>query len=274
MTVKNLENQLAIIIFTKNEFRNIANCINSCQRFSRIFVVDSASSDGTQDIAKSLGATVINFQWNGQYPRKKQWSIEYFVDFEWLLLLDADERATDEYLREVSAIISNPKLGAAKTEITYRFLGRTLKFGHRVTKVNLVRRKNCYFPNLESNFPGNGDIEMHYQPIVRGRIAKLQNRILHDDQDPLVSWVRRHVLYAELEAELDRDRERRNQTLAMRSTGGKIFARLPFKPIIFFIYSYFLRFGFLDLRPGLLYSFYLSWYYSLIAAIRMENRHV
>lgn len=274
MTDRLVENQLAIIIFSKNEIRNIAKCIDSCQRFPNIFVVDSDSSDGTQDVAKSLGAKVIDFQWNGQYPRKKQWSIEHFASFEWLLLLDADERVTENYLREVFAVLSIPNLGAAKTQFTYKFLGRNLRFGHKVTKVNLVKSKKCYFPNLESNLPGNGDIEMHYQPIVQGRIVKLRNRIVHDDQDPLVSWVRRHVLYAELEATLNCDRERRNQTFAMRSLGGRIFARIPFKPIVFFIYSYFLRFGFLDFRPGLLYSLYLSWYYSLISAIKLDTKHV
>jgi glycosyltransferase involved in cell wall biosynthesis len=274
LTYSGTENQLAIIIFSKNEIRNISSCINSCRLFPHIFVVDSCSTDGTQEVAKSLGATVIDFRWNGGYPRKKQWSIEHFGNFEWLLLLDADERVTSDYLKEVSATISNPSLGAAKSEITYRFLGRTLKFGHKVTKVNLLRRKNCHFPDLESDSPGNGDIEMHYQPIVQGRIAKLRNRIVHDDEDPLVSWVRRHVLYAELEAALNRDRERRNRTFSMRSPGGKIFARLPFKPIIFFVYSYFLRLGFLDLKQGFYYSFYLSWYYSLIVAIKMDKSRV
>jgi glycosyltransferase involved in cell wall biosynthesis len=268
------QDNLAIIIFSKNEIRNITSCIQSCENFPNVFVIDSSSTDGTQEAAKILNATVIDFQWNGTYPRKKQWSVDYFVGFEWLLLLDADERLTTNFMDEVFTIISNAKLAAAKTVIEYSFLGKTLKYGHRVTKVNLVRRKECFFPDLESNLMGNGDIEMHYQPIIKGRTVKLKNRILHEDEDPLVSWIRRHVLYAELEAELNLDLERRRKTLAQRSLGGKIFARFPLKPLLFFLYSYFIRLGFLDSKPGFLYSFYLSWYYSLIAAIESDKKRV
>ena len=266
------QDNLAIIIFSKNEKRNIASCIQSCENFPNIFVVDSSSTDGTQEIATTLNATVIDFQWNGAYPRKKQWSIEHFVGFEWLLLLDADERLTHAFMDEAFTIMAKTKIAAAKTVIEYRFLGKTLKYGHRVTKVNLVRRKSCYFPDLESDLPGNGDIEMHYQPIVNGELVKLRNRIVHDDEDPLVSWIRRHVLYAELEAELNFDLERRKKTLARRSLGGKIFANFPLKPLLFFLYSYFLRLGFLDRKPGLIYSFYLSWYYSLITEIQNDKK--
>lgn len=268
------QDNLAIIIFSKNEIQNIASCIQSCENFPNIFVIDSSSTDGTQETARMLNATVIDFQWNGSYPRKKQWSVEYIVGFEWLLLLDADERLTRDFMDEVSTIVATSNLAAAKTVIEYRFLGKTLKYGYKVTKVNLVRRKNCYFPDLESNLPGNGDIEMHYQPIITGRIVKLRNQIVHDDEDPLVSWVRRHVLYAELEAELNLDPERRKKTIAQRSLGGKIFARFPLKPLLFFLYSYFIRLGFLDRKPGLLYSLYLSWYYSLIAAIESDKKRV
>ena len=114
---------------------------------------------------------------------------------------------------------------------------------------------------------------MNYQPTVRGKTLNLRNKILHDDQDPLVSWVRRHVLYAELEAEMYLDRERMRNTLGHRSLGGRIFGHTPFKPLAFFTYSYFIRLGFLDRRPGLLYSFYLAWYYSLINAIKIDKRN-
>ncbi len=265
--------KLAIVIFSKNEAKNISDCVSSCDSEWDIFVVDSSSTDGTQTIAKSLGATVVDFKWNGSYPRKKQWTIEFFKDYEWLLLLDADERITKEYLNEVSEIIAKPNVAAGKTKIIYRFLGKTLKYGHKVTKVNLLRRNMCAFPDLESSLAGNGDIEMHYQPNVSGKTLNLSTKILHDDRDPLVSWVRRHVLYAELEAEMYLDQERTRNTLGNRSLGGRIFGRTPFKPFVFFTYSYFFRLGFLDRRPGFLYSFYLSWYYSLISAIKIDKKN-
>ena len=64
---------VSVVVMTKNEERNIAKCLKALVEFDEVFVVDSDSTDATCAMATALGARVSNFQWNGKYPKKKQW---------------------------------------------------------------------------------------------------------------------------------------------------------------------------------------------------------
>ena len=64
---------VSVIVMTKNEELNIRKCLASLAKFNEVFVVDSHSEDKTVEIATELGAKIVEFQWNGRYPKKKQW---------------------------------------------------------------------------------------------------------------------------------------------------------------------------------------------------------
>src|SRR5437870_3272758 len=82
---------VTVIVPTKNEENNIRECLASVQGFAEVFVVDSSSGDQTAALASASGASVIDFKWNGDYPRKKQWALENLeISNQWVLLLDAD----------------------------------------------------------------------------------------------------------------------------------------------------------------------------------------
>ena len=94
---------ITVIIASKNEERNIKNCIISAKNFSEIIVVDSNSEDSTAEIASSLGVNVINFSWNGKYPKKRQWILENVkTQNEWIFFLDGDERVPSNLEDELS----------------------------------------------------------------------------------------------------------------------------------------------------------------------------
>ena len=131
-----------------------------------------------------------------------------------------------------------------------------------------MRRDSCHYPDLEGSSRGLGDVELHYQPICTGKIKMLGNLLTHNDVDPIPSWLRRHILYAELESDLQRDKKRYQETLNHRTTSGKISGHVPFKPQIFFIYSYLLKLGFLDGRRGYYYAYYYSWYFKTINLLK------
>jgi glycosyltransferase involved in cell wall biosynthesis len=67
---------VSVVVMTRNESPNIGPCLETLSRFDQVFVVDSGSGDGTAEIAARLGATVVPFEWNGGYPKKKQWCLE------------------------------------------------------------------------------------------------------------------------------------------------------------------------------------------------------
>src|SRR5262249_48871662 len=93
---------LSVLVPVKNEATNLRECLASIAFADEIVVVDSTSTDGTQEVAASAGAGLIQFEWNGKLPRKKNWALENVPwRHEWLLVIDADERITPQLEREI-----------------------------------------------------------------------------------------------------------------------------------------------------------------------------
>src|SRR5471032_1901494 len=86
---------ISILIPAKNERANLRACLESARFAAEVVVVDSGSTDGTREIAAEFGATVVDFQWDGRLPKKKNWALANFPwRHEWVFILDADERIT------------------------------------------------------------------------------------------------------------------------------------------------------------------------------------
>lgn len=256
---------ITVLVQTKNEAVGIAACLSRLSDFDEVIVVDSDSDDGTPDIVRAHGASVVNFRWNGEYPKKKQWQLENVsVRNHWILFLDADETPTVELIEELRARFSDgsPDAVAFDIDLDYVFAGTKLRYGHRVRKRCLVRPGRVEFPVMDDlEIPGMGELEGHYQPSARGRVDRLNSRILHNDLDPLASWFSRHNRYSDWEARLRFNRKARGDVRRNRSFQGRLFDRMPLKPLAFFIYSYVLRRGFQDGRAGFDYAFALAGYY-------------
>ena len=257
--------QISVIVLAKNEEAQIGDTLSKLGRFAEVTVVDSRSDDRTAEIALAHGARVLQFDWDGQYPKKKQWSLEnVHTELDWTLLLDADETPTDELLTELEAVLraDSGSYSAYDLPLRYRFAGTVLRHGHKVTKRSLLRAGRCRFPDVGDELvPGIREVEGHYQPEVDGQTGRLSGAILHDDQDPVSSWFDRHNRYSDWEAHLRVKREVRTAVAQRRSRQGRLFDRVPFKPAAFFLYSYLFRAGFLDGRAGFDYAFALSSYY-------------
>jgi len=268
---------ITVLILTKNEAQAIEACIKSLENFNQIIVIDSGSSDNTRIIADSLGAQIVDFEWNGKYPKKKQWSLELAdIKNDWVLFLDADENVSPELSSEILRVYKNETFMnyvAFEIPILYSFMGKFLKHGHKVKKISLVNRKYCHFPVVDDLHVTNmWEVEGHYQPMYQGCLGKLSSNLIHLDPDPLYDYFARHNRYSDWEAELALDTKLSQLVLASRTRQGKIFNRLAFKPIVFFVYSFFIRKGLLDGRAGFHYAVALSFYYWQISIKTRERR--
>lgn len=266
---------VTIVIFTKNEEHNIKECIESVKEFSEVLVIDSNSSDSTKAIAHSLGIDVIEFNWNRQYPKKRQWTLDNVsIRNEWILFLDADERMSKQLEHELEIFLARDSKAFAGglIEIDYYFASKRLRFGQRPKKIVLLRLGKVHYPIINDlHNEGMGELEGHYQPIVNGKIRKFKSRIVHDDSDPISTWMTRHVNYAKWEAHLMRNLMQKNKVDSSKGKMASVAHKLPFRPILFFIYSYFFKFGFLDGKAGFDYAFAKSWYYWLSGVIAREG---
>lgn len=265
MKSRNEKIRATAIVLAKNEEVGLGDTLSYLTEFDQVIVVDSHSTDSTVAIAVAAGAEVAQFTWDGAYPKKKQWAIEHSgVRHEWVLLLDADEKPSQELVDEVRSVVAvnDPAVSGYDILLSYRFAGRVLKHGHRVMKRSLLRAGSTKFPEVNDlDAPGIREVEGHYQPDVEGRIGALHGRILHDDQDPVTTWFARHNRYSDWEAHLRAHPATRAAVAAKRSKKGQLFDLVPFKPVLFFCYSYFARAGFLDGRAGLDYALALAMYY-------------
>jgi glycosyltransferase involved in cell wall biosynthesis len=253
---------VSVVIITKDEELAIERCVRSVAAYDEIFVVDSHSSDRTAEIARSAGATVVPFTWNGQYPKKKQWALENLpLSHDWVLYLDGDEYSTPAFDAEAQRIMAAPEATAYDVPLDYVFLGKTLHHGHQVRKRILFNRHMCVWEPLDDLSVENPfEMELHVQPTVDGPIGVTKESIVHDDLEPLAHYFDRHNRYSDWEAVL-----RQKDSEAERTTRGMIWAKVPFKSLVFFLYAYIFRLGFLDGQAGFHYALANSFYYWQIA---------
>ncbi|WOF22263.1 glycosyltransferase [Microbacterium betulae] len=266
---------ITVLVQTKNEESGIGECLDALGDFDEVIVVDSDSSDRTAEIARSRGVDVVSFTWDGRYPKKKQWQLDNVrTRHDWVLFLDADEFPTPEFVEELRAFpFSSVDVAAVEIDLAYRFAGRILRHGHRVTKRALVHRSRVRFPVVDDlDAPGMGELEGHYQPIASGRVVSLRARILHDDPDPVRTWFERHNRYSDWEAHLRENDRVRRDVARRRTLKGRVFDAVPGKPVLFFLYSAVARGGFLDGRAGIDYAIALSMYYWQIGLKTRELR--
>jgi glycosyltransferase involved in cell wall biosynthesis len=91
---------LSVIIITRNEEANIADCLKSVDFANEVIVLDNASTDNTVGIAKSMGASVyITTDWPGFGPQKGR--ALALAQGDWVLSIDADERITPLLREEI-----------------------------------------------------------------------------------------------------------------------------------------------------------------------------
>jgi glycosyltransferase involved in cell wall biosynthesis len=268
---------LTVIILTKNEELAISTCLDSVSSADQILVVDSNSTDKTVRLAKEKGAEVINFTWNGAYPKKKQWALENnSIRNDWVLFLDADEAATYALISELKLLLKRPQeieYGAFEVKLDYFFMGKLLRFGHKVRKRALLNRTCCSFPAIDDLHVSNmWEVEGHYQPICNKKVGSLRGTITHLDPDPLFDYFSRHNRYSDWEAELRLNAKMQESVRKVRTAQGAIFDKFPGKPLLFFLYSYVWKSGWRDGRVGISYALALSFYYWQISIKVLERK--
>jgi glycosyltransferase involved in cell wall biosynthesis len=268
---------VSVLIPAKNEEQNLPACLESVARADEVFIVDSQSSDRSGEIAQQYGAKIVQFYFNGGWPKKKNWSLEN-LSFrnEWVLIVDCDERITPQLWDEIAQVIKDPNYTGYYLNRKVFFLGKWIRYGGKYPDWNLRLFKHQIgrYENLKTeDIPNTGDNEVHEHVILsEGKAGYLKNDMLHIDFRDIYHWLERHNRYSNWEA-----RVYYNTLHAVDDSGTiganlfgdavqrkrflkKIWVRLPFKPLLRFILFYFIRLGFLDGYAGYTYARLLSQY--------------
>jgi len=262
---------VSILVPVKNEASNLAMSLGSVSWADEIFVVDSQSLDATADMARSHGAKVVQFHFNGRWPKKKNWALENLpFKHEWVFILDADEVLPPEARSEFERIVTDPKHPVEGYWINRRFMfmGQWLKHAYYPNwNLRLFKHKIGRYEKLTDAETASGDNEVHEHVVVNGKTGRLVSELDHYAFPSVEVFLEKHNRYSNWEARVALDKFLRgsNESLQSGAVGlrrrlKELSQRMPFRPLLRFAYVYFWQLGFLDGSAGFhfarLHAFY------------------
>ena len=246
---------ITIVLPVKNEAKNLATCIAAVAALGPIVVVDSGSSDDTKAIAEAAGAQVLNFDWNGQFPKKRNWSLSHY-DFktEWVLFLDADEFVSPQFIEEVQAAIRSTEYVGFWLNFTNYFMGQALRGGDAFRKLALFRIGVGEYEKIEEDSWSHLDMEVHEHPVLEGTVGEIKTPIEHNDFRGLKHYIAKHNEYSSWEAArylrlMKQQGPGWNGLTERQKKKYQNLAKWWFAPA-YFVVSYVLKKGFLDGAVG------------------------
>ena len=192
-----------MIVAARNEEKNLPRCLAALRDVGEVYVIDSQSTDATPEIARSFGAKVVQFHYQGGWPKKRQWAMETLsLAFDWILLLDADEALTPELAEEIRHAIQAPDQNGYYISLRMHFLGRILRHGDAsFWKLSLFRRgKGRYECRLKDQDASMADMEVHEHVVVEGPTSRLKNPLIHHNVESLSRYIQKHDEYSNWES--------------------------------------------------------------------------
>lgn len=265
---------VTVVVPIKNEAINLPNCLSKLERFEQVLIVDSNSGDSSVEIAELYGAQVLQFEWDGMFPKKRNWCLRnYDFKTDWILFLDADEQVTPDFLEELEAVIQNKKYNGYWVTYQNYFMGRLLKYGDKFRKMPLVRKGCGEFERIDEESWSALDMEVHEHLVIDGAIGHMRAPIIHNDYKGLTTYYDRHNQYASWEAARYLSvKNTQNQNRTWRQKIKYQMLESPFFPVLYFLGSYILKGGFLDGRPGFRFNISKMFYFYQITFKVAEMR--
>jgi glycosyltransferase involved in cell wall biosynthesis len=247
---------VSVMVFTLDEELNLPHCLASLHWCDDVIVVDSFSTDKTEALCRSAGARFFQHAFEG-FGNQRNWALDHTSPrHPWILILDADERVPPALAQELGQIAQADPVEAGAYRVRRRFhlWGRWLRHSSLYPSwvVRFVRHDRVRYRNR-----GHAETQ-----DVQGRIGDLANDLIDENHKSLDEWFERQNRYsskdAEFEAAMDTPlpgwRElTRGDPLARRAALKRLAARIPARGLLYFLYSYLWRKGFLDGVEGLMF---------------------
>jgi glycosyltransferase involved in cell wall biosynthesis len=273
---------VSVIILTYNEQQHIKRCIESLLPLTqKIYVVDSNSTDTTVSICESLGAKVYQRPWKN-YADQFQWGLDNAdIDTEWVMRMDADEYIEYDLRIElpVALVGADDNISGFYIRRKYFFLGKWIKKG-AVYPLNLLRVWRAGKGRIENRW-----MDEHIVLDSSARTTQLNGHIVDDNLNNTRWWTDKHNKYADREMIDILDKkyllfqtddalkgdDEQSQAKLKRIVKEGVYNRLPIfvRPMLYFLYRYFIRLGFLDGVQGFAFHFFQGYWYRSLVDLRV-----
>ena len=270
---------ITAIVLTKNEELHIQRCIENLNRVcSKIYVVDSFSTDRTCEIAAECGAVVLQNKYVNQ-AQQFQWALDNCpVDTAWVMRMDADEYLTDELIAEIKEKLPSlrPEISGVNLTRSVRFLGRVLRFGN-LRPVRIMRLWRAGTAYMEQRWMDERIV------LKEGECVTFKHRFIDDNLNGLTEWTQKHNNYSnreilvQLDKKYDLFTQGSDESLKSRNRQKGLYYRMPMflRALVYFTLRYVFFLGFLDGVRGLVWlTLQAYWYRFLVDSkiYEMEKR--
>ncbi len=237
---------ISVVVLTKNEEKNLPQSFESIKWCDEIVVIDDNSTDKTVEIAKKFKAKVFIHSKNNDFAQQRNFGLQK-AKGDWILFVDADERASSQLAKEIKEKIKLSKANGFYLKRQEFFNGKPLKHGETIHHLLRLGRKG----------KGKWRREVHETWEIKGEIGKLKNPLLHYSHPTLSEFIDHLNNFSTLHA----------QVLLKEGVKPSLF-RLWANPLAKFIQNYILRLGFLDGAPGIIVALMMS-FHSFLARAKL-----
>jgi glycosyltransferase involved in cell wall biosynthesis len=244
---------ISAVVLTKNEEDSVERCLKSLFFCDEVIVVDDFSTDKTVEIAEELGATVYKKKLENNFSQQRTFGIEK-AKGDWILFVDADEEVSSELAAETKKLDKN--ISAYFIPRRDFWWGRELKHGETAS----VRSKGIV--RLVKKDSGSWERPVHEEFIPVGKTGMLNGFINHYPHPGIKNFLESINYYSSLRA----------RELADHNTPVSVYTIILY-PLGKFIFTYFIKKGFLDGPAGFGYSFFMSFHSFLVRAKLYQYLH-
>ena len=250
---------ISVLILTKNEELDLPGCLGCLEWCDDVHVYDSWSEDRTCEIALNHGVSVHRRKFDNYAAHKNAALATVNFKYQWVYLIDADERLTPGLVQEMLELVANPPVGVvvARSKRRDYFMGRWLRYSSiSPFNIRLMRRDSVRFER-----------EINEVLVYDGKLVDLQGHFDHYSFSKGIShWIDKHNKYSSMEAVRAIEERKMNirfsWKLAFFCTDRNkrryhqkgIFYKIPGRPFVKFFYMLFFRGGVLDGLPGIHYA--------------------
>jgi glycosyltransferase involved in cell wall biosynthesis len=245
-------------------------------------VVDSFSTDNTVEIAKRLGAEVFQNKWQNNYAKQLNWGINHCqITSEWTLRVDADEYFPTAIQLEIAQ-----KMPALDSDVFGIQLNRRVVFKEHLIRFGGFKE----FKLLRIWRTGHGLCEQRlmdeHMVLDGGNVVSFEHYLLDENLNSMHWWVQKHNNYARREAadalnlayslmESTNLSEKAGvkQAKLHRFLKNQVYQKLPLgiRPVLYFLYRFIFRFGFLDHPQVWIFHFMQGLWYRLLVDITIDE---